>query len=240
LALGIHNAKLYEAARRSQGEIAALHSLTIAATQSLDLDVVLKEAIHKVTEIFHFDATRIFLFNAEMTELHVKAAFEFRPESWNEAVRFRRGESIIGTVAETGESFIFDDIVADPRYLELTSSKSSLKAQARFLGMFPIKTKLKIWGVMVCVGKMPRTLDPAQVELLRSMTNQIGTVLQKTMREILQIFGFDAARIYLRQGSADELELVAHEGMPENLPLIKRYRTGEGRLGKAFEPKKIS
>jgi GAF domain-containing protein len=35
LALAIHNAKLYEAAKRSGGEIAALHSLTIAATQSL-------------------------------------------------------------------------------------------------------------------------------------------------------------------------------------------------------------
>ena len=271
LALAIHNAKLYEAARRSEGEIAALHSLTIAATQSLDLDVVLKEAIHKVTDIFNFDATRIFLFNSEMTELHVKAAFESRPEFWNEAVRFRRGESIVGRVAETGESFIFDDIVADPRYLALTSSKSSLNAQARFLGMFPIKTKLKIWGALVCVAKAPRTLDPAAVELLESMTNQIGiavenatlyqqtatkarelsalysiaaigsesldinTVLQKTMREILQIFRFDAARIYLRQGSAEELELVAHDGMPEDLTLIKRYRIGEGRLGKAFE-----
>jgi signal transduction histidine kinase len=271
LALAIHNAKLYEAARRSEEEIAALHSLTIAATESLDLDVVLKEAIQKITGIFNFDATRIFLFNDEMTELHVKAAFESRPEFWNEAVRFRRGESIIGMVAETGESFIFDDIVANPRYLELTSSKSSLKAQARFLGMFPIKTKLKIWGAMVCVGKTPRTLDPAQVELLGSMTNQIGiavenatlyqqtatkarelsalyaiaaigsesldigTVLQKTMREILQIFGFDAARIYLRQGNAKEIELVAHEGLPERLPLIKKYRAGEGRLGRAFE-----
>jgi signal transduction histidine kinase/HAMP domain-containing protein len=265
------NAKLYEAARRSEGEIAALHSLTIAATQSLDLDVVLKEAIHEVTKIFNFDATRIFLFNAELTELHVKAAFESRPEFWNEAVRFRRGESIVGRVAETGESFIFDDIVADPRYLALTSSKSSLKAQARFLGMFPIKTKLKIWGAMVCVGKTPRTLDPAEVELLGSMTNQIGiavenatlyqqtatkarelsalysiaaigsesldinTALDKTMHEVLRIFGFDAARIYVRQGDAGELHLMAHAGFPENMRLIKNYRIGEGRVGKAFE-----
>ena len=271
LSLAIHNAKLYEAARRSEGEISALHSLTIAATQSLDLAVVLKEAIQKVTEILRFDATRVFLFNEEMTELHVQAAFESRPECWNEAIHFQRGESIVGRVADTGESFIFEDIVTDARYLALTQTRSSLKAQARFLGMFPIKTKLKIWGAMVCVGLEPRKLDPAEVTLLQSMTHQIGiavenatlyqqtatkarelsalyaiaaigsesldikTVLEKTMRKVLQIFGFDAARIFLRQEATGELELVVHAGIPADIALIERYRPGQGRLGRTLE-----
>jgi signal transduction histidine kinase len=271
LSLAIHNAKLYEAAKRSGGEIAALHSLTIAATQSLDLDVVLKEAIHKVTEIFSFEATRIFLFNGDMTELHVKAGFESKSEFWNQTVRFRRGESIIGRVTETGEPFICEDIAHDPNYLALTDSRNALRAQARFFGMFPIKTKLKIWGAMVCAGKIPRKLDAAEVNLLQSMNNQIGiavenatlyqqtatkakelsalysiaaigsesldinTALDKSMHEVLRIFGFDAARIYLREGDAEELCLAAHAGFPENIRLVKTYRIGEGRVGKAFE-----
>ncbi|MPZ77666.1 MAG: GAF domain-containing protein [Deltaproteobacteria bacterium] len=258
-------------AANARGEISALHSLTIAATQSLDLDVVLREGIQKVTEILHFDATRVFLFNADMSELQVRAAFEARPECWHEVVRFRRGESIVGRVADAGEPFIFEDIATDPRYLEMSSRKSSLKARARFLGMFPIKTKLKTWGAMVCVGQLPRKLDPAEINLLGSMTNQIGiavenatlyqqtatkarelsalysiaaigsesldinTVLHKTMHEVLHIFSFDAARIYVRQGDARELDLVAHAGMPEDISLIKKYAVGEGRLGKACE-----
>ena len=54
--------------------ISALHSVVAAASQSLDLDAVLQEVIKKISEIFHFDATRIFLFNTQMDELHLQAS----------------------------------------------------------------------------------------------------------------------------------------------------------------------
>ncbi|HLN85717.1 MAG TPA: cache domain-containing protein, partial [Candidatus Limnocylindrales bacterium] len=66
-AVASHNGRLFEEIRRRESEALALHALTAAASQSLDLDVTLKEAVTKISENFHFDATRIFLFNREMT-----------------------------------------------------------------------------------------------------------------------------------------------------------------------------
>jgi signal transduction histidine kinase/HAMP domain-containing protein len=270
-AIAIHNATLYDEARRSAGELSALHALTIAATHSLDLDVVLREAIQKITDIFHFDATRIFLFDSQMDELRVAAAFEAEPEFWTNLGIFRRGQGIVGKVADVGEALIFEDATKDPRYAEFSHSKILEKTGAGFLAALPIVTKLKSWGVMVFVGKQSRKLQPQEVRLLTSMTNQIGIavenatlyaqtaskakelaalysiagiasesldinfVLQKTMEKVLEIFRFDAARIYLRNEDSGDLQLIAHQGVPEGIPLVRSYRIGEGRLGRALE-----
>jgi signal transduction histidine kinase/HAMP domain-containing protein len=270
-AIAIHNAMLYDETRRSAEELAALHSLAIAATQSLKLDAILASAIEKVTNIFHFDATRIFLFDAEMSELRIAAAFEEQPELWTKLSSFQRGQGIVGRVAESGQGMIFDDITRNPRYAEVSHSKVLQRTGTSFLAALPIATKLKTWGVVVFVDKKPRQLLPHEVRLLNSMTHQIGiavenatlysqtaakakelaalysiagiasesldinTVLRKTMDKVLEIFSFDAARIYLRSDDGGELRLVVHEGVPEGVPLVLQYKVGEGRLGKAIE-----
>jgi signal transduction histidine kinase len=60
-------------------------------------------------------------------------------------------------------------------------------------------------------------------------------VLQKTMEKVLEIFGFDAARIYLCNEDSGDLQLVTHHGIPEGVPLGRSYRIGQGRLGRAIE-----
>jgi signal transduction histidine kinase/HAMP domain-containing protein len=269
--IAIQNSRLYAEARQREAELSALHAITVTANESLDLTLVLKEAIRKITEIFHFDATRLFLFNAEMTELEIKSAFEAKPELWFQVKRFRRGESVVGHVAETGERIIFEDIAKDPRYPTLSTSKSSQNAGTRFLAMLPIKTKLRTWGVMSCVGTEPRQFKPEEISLLEAMNNQIGIavenatlyeqtatkarelsalysiagvasesleidlLLQKTMEKVLEIFGFDAARIYLCQEGTKELNLVFYAGFPADVFPVDKYRIGEGLVGKTYE-----
>ncbi|HVO92216.1 MAG TPA: GAF domain-containing protein, partial [Terriglobales bacterium] len=267
LAIAIHNAKLYDGLKLREAEVSALHALTVAATQSLDVSKVLDEAIKKITEIFHFDVARVFLFNTDMTELDVKAAFETKPEYWLQATHFQRGESLVGRVAESGEAMIFTDIVADSRYHKLSSSQSALKAGSRFVAMLPITTRLKTWGVLVCGAGMPRTLQPAEIDLLSAMTNQVGIavenatlyeqtatkakelsalyaiagvasesleinlILRKTMEKVLQIFSFDAARVYLCKGENRDLHLVFDAGFPDGFVPPTCYQMGDGLVG---------
>jgi GAF domain-containing protein len=257
--------------KRNETEVSALHALTVAVTQSLDLTKVLEEAIKKLTDIFHFDISRVFLFNDDMTELEVSAAHETKPEYWLQAIRFRRGESIVGRVADTGEAMIFADLDQDPRYEELSVSKSSQRAGARFLAVFPIKTKLKTWGALVCGAAAPRTLRSGEIELLGAMINQVGIavenatlyeqtatkakelsalyaivgvasesldihlILRRTMEKVLQIFGFDAARVYLLQGEGKELSLVFQDGFSAATELQRKYQIGEGLIGGTLE-----
>ena len=60
-------------------EVSALYEVTTAVNKSLDVQSILDAVIAKVTEIFHFQATRIFLFNEAMDELELRASFEAVP-----------------------------------------------------------------------------------------------------------------------------------------------------------------
>jgi signal transduction histidine kinase/HAMP domain-containing protein len=177
-AIAIHNAMLYDETRQSARELSALHALTIAATRSLDLSETLRSAIEKVTEIFHFDATRIFLFDSEMTELRIAAVFEEQPELWTKLGSFQRGQGIVGRAAETGEVFVFEDVRNDPRYLELSHSKILESTSTGFFAVFPVATKLRTWGVAVFVGREARRLQAHETRLLMSMTHQIGIAVE--------------------------------------------------------------
>jgi signal transduction histidine kinase len=271
LAIAIHNAQLYEETKHSASEIAAVHALTLAANQSLDLDLILQEAIKKITEIFGFAAIRVFLCDRSMQRLELRAAYGTQPRFQANVSSFRRGHGIVSKVIETGASFIVEDTFTDPRYAEMSQSKAARQAGAGFIAFLPIKTKLKTWGAVVCVGEHPRKLTANEARLLESMTNQIGiavensslfqqtaanaeelaslysiaaiagesldinVVLQTTMAKVLEIFGFDAARIYLCQGDAKGLHLAAARGFPDDIPLVEKYQPGESRIGRALE-----
>jgi signal transduction histidine kinase/HAMP domain-containing protein len=271
LAIAIHNAQLYEQTRQSASELAALHALTLAANQSLDLDLILQEAIKKLTEIFSFSAIRVFLFERNMEHLELRAAYNSQPQHRAYLSSFRRAQGIVAKVTESGDLLIIEDLLTDDRYAELSQSQSAVNAGMRFAAFLPIKTKLKTWGTIVCVADQPRKLKGNEVRLLQSMAGQIGiavensslyqetaakakelaslysiaalasesldigVVLKTTMARVLEIFAFDAARIYLCQGDAKELRLVAAQGFPPGVHVVEKYRRGETRIGRAFE-----
>src|SRR3989338_5850083 len=79
-------------------ELAALYDVTATVNQSLELDTILQEVIKKVSEIFRFDCTRIFLFNPQGDELVFRASCEARPELWAEVRTFQRGQGVVGSV----------------------------------------------------------------------------------------------------------------------------------------------
>ena len=63
----------------------------------------------------------------------------------------------------------------------------------------------------------------------------ISAVLLETLRKLLEIFGFQAGRIYVLESLSGTLRLVAHEGFPGEIIPPSRYQIGEGLLGKAFQ-----
>jgi PAS domain S-box-containing protein len=174
-------------------QISALHAVTVAASQSLELDTALQTVIKEITEIFHFDGTGIVLFDALRDELHLAISLGTYPEYWGRVRAFRRGQGIFGRVAETGVHMIFENIQSDPRYQELSHSKAAREAGCSFFAVFSIKSKSKIVGTIVCIGRMPRCLTHDEVQLVTSMANQIGIAVENaqlyeaTKRQALQL-----------------------------------------------------
>ena len=159
-------------------ELSVLYDVTATVNQSLEIEPVLQEVIRKITEIFNFDTMRLYLFDGQMEVLHVRAAHPADRQDIPRVRAFRRGQGIVGKVAETGEPMIFEDILSDSRYRELTSTKNTQTTGFRFFAAVPIKSKFKTVGVFICNGQTPRRLTSDEVRLVTSMAEEIGVAVE--------------------------------------------------------------
>jgi len=159
-------------------ELSALYDVTSTVNQSFNLEPVLQQVIQKITGIFGFDATRIFLFNSAMNELHLAASYENRPKIWEQASIIKRGQGITGRVADRAEAMIFEDTQNDPLYRQLSRTKMNDQVGRRFLAVFPIKAKSSCVGTLLCAGQVSRRLSANEIQLLTSMAGQIGVAVE--------------------------------------------------------------
>jgi GAF domain-containing protein len=186
-AIAIHNSQLYEEARKREAQLqetnrmlSALHSVAAAASQSLNLDRILNAAVEKITEIFRFDATRIHIYNERTDELLLKVWFETDPDRFTSARSFKKGEGIVGKVAQSGEPMIFEDIQNDPLYEQISRIKLLPQFGYHFLAVFPIKGRLKNLGTLTFIGRAPRKLSSGEVQLLEAMADQIAVAIENS------------------------------------------------------------
>src|SRR5262245_49703887 len=160
-------------------EISALYGVTTAVNQSLALEDILNAVIAKTTEMFHFESARVFLFDDEMQELQLGAAYEVDSEHTTGIRVLKRGQGVIGHVAETGEPMMFEDVRTDPRYAALSATKATLNARLGFFAVFPIKTQARVFGVILFSARSPRKLTSDETRLLTSMSEHLAVAVEK-------------------------------------------------------------
>jgi signal transduction histidine kinase len=161
-------------------ELSALYGVTTLINQALNLDTVLNYGIEEITELFHFDKTQIFLFDESFETLTLRACNDSVQGAPFSVGPFRRGQSVVGRVADCGEPAFFEDIQTDPRYLALSESKTSQAAGFRFLAALPIRSKSQIFGVAVFNNGESRQLNEHDTRLLNAMCENIAVAVEKT------------------------------------------------------------
>jgi len=161
-------------------ELSALYGVTTLINQSLDMATVLNYGIEQITELFHFDASRFFLFDGRFETLSLKASYNTVQASRVCVGPFRRGQSVVGQVAESGEPFFFEDVQTDPRYLALSEDKRTHTAGFHFFAALPIKTKTQIFGVAAFSSNESRQLHEHDARLLNAICEHIAVAVEKT------------------------------------------------------------
>ena len=94
-----------------------------------------------------------------MDELELRASFEVDPKHMTAVRTFKRGQGVIGRVAESGEPMIFEDIRNDPRYAALSTTKATRNAKLSFFAVFPIKTQSRVFGVILFNARLSAKTD---------------------------------------------------------------------------------
>jgi GAF domain-containing protein/anti-sigma regulatory factor (Ser/Thr protein kinase) len=199
-AIAIHNSQLYEQLKRQEAEngrllaayrnqasdlkvanehLASLFTVTAIASRSLDLDLVSRQVIKKMTQIFGFHCTRIFLHDPQTNKGHLKASFETYPNVSRLKTAYELGTGIPGKVAQTGSPMIFENIRRDPEYAKLSGSKGALRAGFSFLAVFPIKTKSKMVGCVIFSSEQPRQLTRTEIRLIKAMAGQVAVAVER-------------------------------------------------------------
>ncbi|HZA54109.1 MAG TPA: GAF domain-containing protein [Candidatus Udaeobacter sp.] len=197
--------------------LSALHSVAAVVSRSLNLDQILRAAIEKITDIFRFDATQIHIYNDNRDELLLAAEFESDPAGFTAARSFKKGQGIVGKVAESGKPLIFEDVQSDPQYQQLSRTKTSGGFGYHFFGVFPIKGRLKNLGTLACVGRAPRKLSPAETQLLEALADQIAVAIENSdlyerVRQKVQELEQKTAELEkANKVKAEFLSVISHE-----------------------------
>ncbi len=161
-------------------EITALYEITAMVSQSLDVEAVLDMVIKKITALFGFDSTRVYLIDPEIDVISLRGCFEVKPEPWVSLSSFRRGQGIIGRVVETGQPLIFADLANDAASRQLSESHDDEIPSMGFLAAFPVKTKHSCYGALAFSAVSSRSLRTEEIQLLSAMAEQIGVAVENS------------------------------------------------------------
>jgi signal transduction histidine kinase len=173
-AVAVASVRLFEDLETRTRELATLYEVTSTANQSLDILAVLEAVIKEFTETFYFDATKIYLLDASSEDVRLQSSFGAGTDSWV----FQPGQGIIGNVMKTGEPMIFEDVQNDKEYEKLSYTKASKMAGFKFEAVFPIKSKGKVLGAVICFNHESRRLSLAEIQLISSVLDQIGVAIE--------------------------------------------------------------
>ncbi|MFC1926044.1 PAS domain S-box protein [Chloroflexota bacterium] len=154
--------------------LAALSAISGFINQPLEVRELLELGSDKILELMDADSILVFLLDEEKGELLLELYQGVSDDFVSRARRVRIGEGFNGTVVQTGEPLVIDESATSP----LLSRQEVVIEGIRSQLIVPLKSKGKAIGTLCVARHIPRRFHTYEVELLRSIGNQIGAALE--------------------------------------------------------------
>jgi len=174
-AIAIENTSLLETTAHSLMEVNALFRINQRLAESLDADVLMKEAVDLLQQNFQYYHVQVYLLNPGGREAVLKqGSGEIGRQLKNRGHYLLPGAGIVGHVAHTGRSFLTNDVdrviffVHNPL---LPGIKSELAA--------PIKVEGEILGVLDVLQVPPGSFTDRDQKIISAVAEQLAVALQK-------------------------------------------------------------
>lgn len=151
----------------------------------IDLSSLLDRIAAKTRYYLNCEESSIFLYNSLKEELYFEIATGEKQEELKQIV-LRKGEGIVGWVAEREESLIINDCSTDPRFTSKTDIKTNFKTRS-ILGV-PVRLDSKLLGVLEAINKIDGKFDDKDKEILEHISRFVSIPLQNAMlfKKIIQ------------------------------------------------------
>lgn len=146
-------------AERSENQRVAINRFSGTTSQSLELNQILDNAVNSIIGLLRVDASWIYLFNQENTEL-VLAAHRGNLEDFTKTA----GESDINKkVIATGQPMLVEDLTKETRIV------------------VPLSVKGKVIGTLGVHSRSRRYFDKEEIELLAVIGNQVSVAAENAL-----------------------------------------------------------
>lgn len=241
----VHNARLMETIQRRLLEVETLRH-TSEALATLDTSRVLQIVAENAKALFQADGCRVFILQEDGETLECVIALHQRAEQVK-AMRIKLGVGVTGSVLAKGEAEIVNDMLSDPRTLQVPGTPVEDEAM-----MFvPLQVHGNPSGVISVsrLGK-ERPFTPRELELFKALAMQASAALENAhmfadvqmrlqelhalqetalamasldFKEVLEIVGKSAARLF----DADDCLIFLHEDQSDRLRCIFAFSTYE-------------
>jgi len=160
--------KLYRA-------ISALRRVSTAVSRLRDLDAILHIALDSVLAIMSEAIGGILLLD-EQTQTLSYRVYRGLSHGYVQGMRLRLGEGIAGTVAQTGNAVLLEDISADPR--AASSDLIHVEGLKAFVSV-PLRAKDSVLGVLNVASRRPRSFTTADMQLVHAIADQLGVAVEQ-------------------------------------------------------------
>jgi GAF domain-containing protein len=170
LALGLENARLYEAANQRVAELEAIRKASLSLTSSLELQEVLDAILENTLSLLGgVQDTHIFLHqDGQLAFGAALWADGRRGEPWAEL----RPEGLTYTIARRGEPIFVPDMRTHPLFADAPPNWTG-----SIVGL-PLKIGQRVVGVMTVAYQEPRTLPETERRILRLLADQAAIAIE--------------------------------------------------------------
>ncbi|MCX5734617.1 MAG: GAF domain-containing protein [candidate division NC10 bacterium] len=167
--IAIENARLHEVARRRAEQLATLNSITLALTTTLDPAQVAEQILNAVQVLIPEAVGRLWEIGAAEETLHLVASLGLKERTGPGALRFHKGEGLIGLAAETRQPVTSPDVRQDPRFRERADAAAQGLVSCL---MLPLLAGDRLCGVLAIFTHTSHEFSTEEVDLLRSFAAQ--------------------------------------------------------------------
>jgi signal transduction histidine kinase len=178
-AIALEQSRLLQEARGIANQLTVLSEVSTAISATLDLDTTLLRILNGAVEILNAEAGSLLLVDSTGKELIFEVVLGPTGEGLL-GVKTPVGKGIVGTVAQTGEPLIINDVTTDSRW-DVGFDKDT-EFQTKDLLCVPMISHERVVGVVEILNKQGGTFDQEDCTLLMAFGAQAAVAIENAQR----------------------------------------------------------
>jgi len=212
-AVAISNAQLYQdvverdlSLQKRNQDLALINNMAAAVTSSLEIDIIVDQALRWVIDYLDVDAGEIFLADESGQVFQLALHLGDSVDSFWTRDSFSLGEGPVGQVAESGKPLVSIDPQREVGYF----LHEVIEAGLCCVACIPLATRGSVVGVMCVAAKEPQNFDERVLDLLLSIGTWAGLSIENVR------LGRQARRLAVLE-ERERIGMDLHDGIIQSI-----------------------